>query len=302
MRSTRSSLVTVAVAVAICVLIAPLVIRGGFRYYALRRVIKLPEARERLAVQPRRRTLAALPRVHPINLGYASFDTGMTNLISIEAISSGASVLLTNSDLRVVFLPPFCPEKSMDLPSASARVSANEARAHARKLEMEADQVAAEMRMEETQLLPFSKVLFMGNDDFLLYAIRLTLKAGNRWSSREVQFFEGPDAKGIVRIGKASNDRRFASVFLASRDGTKAVGFQMTIPRATSNDISTSLDPILRSFHFTTDTVDNRDTIMALIRGAGILRRDGTQDGSAFRSQPNGSETNRTPSAAGFRR
>jgi len=139
--------------------------------------------------------------------------------------------------------------------------------------EWEADQMAAEMAVEETQILPLSKVLFMSNDDFLLYSMRLALKAGNRFGSREVQFFESPDAKGIVRIGKTATDSRFAALLLASPDATKNVRLLLTIPDARSNGLSASLDPILRSFRFTTQTIDDREALKALIRGAGIQQR-----------------------------
>ncbi len=290
MNLNRPALIFVTVTLAAGVLVSPLVVRGILRYYALHNFLRLPGARERVAVEPKKRTLTALPSVHPVNLGYAAFDTGSTSPISIEAVASGASVLLTYDDVRIQFLPPYGPEMSTNLIPASARVSAHEARTHPHTLtylhEMEADQMAAEMTVEETQMLRLSKILFMSSDDFLLYSMRLSLKASLRWGSIEVQFFESPDAKGIVRTGDSTKDRPFAAVFLASPDGARKVGLQMDVIGSSLNAISVSLDPILRSFRFTTDAVGDRDRIKALIREAGIQQKADSQDGAANGSQP----------------
>lgn len=66
--------------------------------------------------------------VQLLNLGYATFDTGSTNQLFIESTASAGSVILTNKDVYMAFLPPFAPKKSTTL--ASSRVSASEARAH----------------------------------------------------------------------------------------------------------------------------------------------------------------------------
>ncbi|HYT59018.1 MAG TPA: hypothetical protein VEL06_02545, partial [Haliangiales bacterium] len=291
MMSNRTALVIVAVVVTAGVFVAPVAIRGGLRYYALHKVLSLPEARQRLSVRPSRRTFTTLPHVHLINLGYATFDTGSTNPISIETSSSGASVLLTNGDVSMAFLPPFGPEKGTNL--ISVKVPAAEARRHPHTLaymqEMETNQMAAEMKVEETTMLPFSAILSMSGDDFLVYSMKLAVKAGNRFGSKEVEFFESPDAKGIARFGKTTNDERFAAVFLASADGSKEVGLLLTATEASPKRLVESLDPILRSFRFTTEGVDDRDRIKAMIRGAGIHQRQESQpDGAANGSQPLG--------------
>jgi hypothetical protein len=302
MTSNRTVLVIIGVALGAVALIAPLAIRAGLRYSALERVLRRPEARQRLAVQPSSRTLTTLPHVQTINLGYATFDTGSTNPISIEGTSNGAAVLLTNRDVSMAFLPPYGLEDPRN--RSSAKVSPGEARAHPHTLaymqQLEGDQVTAEMAMEETRILPFSKLLRMSNDDFLAYSMRIALKAGNSAGLKEVQFFNAPDAKGIVRIGKNTNDNRFAAVFLASPDGARKVNLLLRVCGSSSSDIWASLDPILRSFRFTADTVDSRDRVKALIRAAGIRQREDSQlGGAANRSQPVHPSTNQTSAAAG---
>jgi hypothetical protein len=138
----------------------------------------------------------------------------------------------------------------------------------------------------------------MSNDEFLGYSMRLLFKSADQFGSREVQFFENRYAKGIARIGKATNDNRFAAVVFASPDGTRQVGLQLKIPDESTNDLSTVLDPILGSFRFTADRVDDQEKVKALIREAGIRQREDSQRDTAERI---GAETNRRPSAAGFR-
>ena len=297
MKPHTTALVIIAAVVASGVLVAPPAIRGGLRCYALHRVLRLPEARARAAVRPSRRTLTALAGIHPVNLGYATFDTGSTNAISVGAATRGTGVLITNSDVHMTFSPPFGPEKSRN--PISAEVSAGEARQYPHMLafirQMEADPVAARMVEEETLVLPFFRILFMSKDDFLVYSMRLAGKALTQFGSNGIQFFESPNAKGIVRIGKATNDNRFATVLLASPDGTKMVGLVLSIPRTSSNDISASLDPILRSFRFTTDSIGDPDRIKALMREAGIFRpEDSQQSYAANGTQSNLSETRNT--------
>lgn len=278
MTSSRITVIIAALAVAATVAVAPLAIRGSLRYYALNKVLRLPQAQERLAVKPIRRTLSGESPVRLINLGYATFDIGSTNQIFLETTASGPSVVLTNRDVYMAFLPPFAPHKSTGL--GFTKIPAGEARTHpstlARMREWEADQMAAEMAWEETQPLPPSKILFMSNDDFLLYSLKVAFKAGNRIGSKEVEFFQSPYAKGIVRVGQSTNDSRFAAVFLASLDGTKNVGLLLEIRGLPPSSLSDYLDPILRSFRFTAERVDDRETIRALIRGSGIQQRKQT--------------------------
>jgi hypothetical protein len=275
MAFNRITVLIAALAIAATVAVAPLAIRGSLRFYALNKVLRLPQAQARLAVKPTRRTLSGESPVRLINLGYATFDIGSTNQLFMETTPSGASVVLTNRDVYMAFLPPFAPHKPTGL--GFAKIPAGEARTHpttlARMKEWEGDQMAAEMAWEETQPLPLSKILFMSNDDFLLYSLKVAFKAGNSNGSKEVQFFQSPYAKGIVRVGKSTNDSRFAAVFLASLDGAKNVGLLLEIRGLPPSSLSNYLDPILRSFRFTVEIVDDREAIKALIRRVGIPQR-----------------------------
>lgn len=275
-KSNRITLIIAVVATAAIVAAALLVIRGGLRYYALNKVLALPQAQARLAVKPTSRTLTDQPPVQLVNLGYATFDTGSTNQLFIEITSIGGSIILTNRDVSMAFLPPFAAEKSTNL--ASSRISAREARVNldtlARMKEWEGDLLAAEMAWEETQPLPPSKILLMNGDDFLLYSLKVAFKAGNRIGSKGVEFFQSPNTKGIVRVGENSNDSRFALVYFASLDRTKNVGLHLRLAGPSSSNLFDYLDPVLRSFRFTAERVDDREAVKSLIRGAGIQQRN----------------------------
>lgn len=272
MKTNRITLVVVALVAAAAV--APLVIRGSLRYYALNKVLRHPQAQARLVVKPTRRTLTDQPPVQLVNLGYATFDIGSTNRLSVENASRRASIRVTNWDVSMVFFPPFAPEKSPN--SALSRISAREALANpntfASMREWEADQMAAEMAWEETQPLPLSRIVLMNGDDFLLYSLKVAFKAGNRFGSKGVEFFQSSYAKGIVRVGESTNDSRFAVRF-ASLDGTKNVGLLLTLAGPASTNLVDRLNPLLRSFRFTAARVDDREAVKALIRDAGIQQR-----------------------------
>lgn len=274
MTPNRKWLIPLIVGIVAAAALGPLAIRGVLRYHALYKVLKRPEARERLSIQPTWHEFAALKPVHPINLGYATFDTGATNPISIAATASGA-VLLTNRDVSIAFLLPFAPDISSD-PSIEQTVGREE-RAHphiaAYLREAATDPMAAEMAVEQIRKLSFSQVLLMNNDDFLVYSFRLLLKVGDRLGSKEVWFFTGPHTKGIVRIGQTPNDVRFANVWFVSPDGKTGIGLLLSIPEGSSNTVYTPLEPILRSFRFTINKVGDRDEIKTLIREAGIHQR-----------------------------
>jgi hypothetical protein len=264
-----------AVALAAAVAVALLAIRGGLRAYALNKVLRLPQAQARLAVKPTRRTLTNSTPVRLINMGYASFDVGSTNHFFVESVASGASVSLTNRDVSMVFLPPFAPCGSSNLASSgmSARANPNTL---ARLKEWKNDQMAAEIAWEETQPMPPSRILLMNNDDFRLYSLKVAFKAGNRFGSKGVEFFQSPFTKGIVRFGETTNDNRFVAVHFRSLDDTKSIGLLLRVPDASSSNLSDYLDPILRSFRFTAEAVDDREMVKDLIRDAGIPQRKAT--------------------------
>jgi hypothetical protein len=94
----------------------------------------------------------------------------------------------------------------------------------------------SEVAWEETQPLPPSKILLM-NGDFLLYSLKVAFKAGNRFGSKSVEFFQSPNTKGIVMVGESTNDSRIAIVNLISLDGMKNVGFRLMLPNPSSTNL-----------------------------------------------------------------
>lgn len=228
-----------------------------------------------MAIVPTRRTLTNQAPVHVINLGYATFDTGSTNQLFIESRAESAVILLTNHDIGIGFLPPHAPTKNM-----TSVISASEARKHpktfAYMMQWETDDVAAEIDCEETYLLPLLKLVFMKNDDFLLYSSKVGVKLSWLSQCERVEGFQSPYAKGIVRYltnsayGEHPNKYLGAVGFFKSLDGNKGIGFKFQLNDPSSTNLATYLDPMLRSFQFTVDNVDDREAITALIRDAGI--------------------------------
>jgi len=271
--SNRNKLIIIAVAVVACGMVLCVGIRATLRSYGPNKILKRPEFRERISVRPKQITLSTPTKVHSVNLGYASFDTGSKGPISIQTSESGASLILTNGKVYMAFLPPFCPKEPTNTVSFSG-ISAHEKHIHPHTsafLEtFESDSIAGQMIVEETEILPFTKAFFMNGDDFLLYSIKLRQKGSDGIGNKEVQFFESNDLKGIVRIGRRNVGRQFAHVSFVSQDGKKAVGLILSLDEGSTNEISKVLAPILSSFHFTVDSVSNRERIKALIREAGI--------------------------------
>ena len=292
-----------------CVLMPPtfLATRGLFRWYSLHRFLERGYARERVAVEPKTNKLAAIATVGPVNLGYATFDTGSTSPVNICSQAGGASILVVYDDVHIGFLPPFVPGGPSTQAARKRAVSREEGRNYPRAMsyvqQMLADPLAAEVAMEATSLLPFSRILLMSKDQFLEYSLKLSHKGSFQRGLNEVYFFESPYAKGITRTGDSTNDRRVASVVLTSPDGRHCVGIHLGVEEGSSQDIGQVLDPIVRSFRFTVDSVQDREKVKALILSAGIQREDDRQQsGAANGSQPIRSQTNSTSSTAGSRR
>ncbi len=279
---SRPTQIAIAVLAVLGLASLPLTIRVGTRIYALHKFYThSPGARARLAVMPKKRTLTSLPVVHEVDLGYAIFDTGSTDPVSVEASRSGVSVLVKSADVRITFLPPFGDDNR----AALTNVSLAESHRHPHLIDFQrllaTDSLAAELQMEETRSVPLARVLRMSDDDFLLYAIVLIEKGTRGLGSNEVQYFEGPNAKGIVLLGESSTDRHLAGVKLYSVDGTRKIGCDVTILPPSSKDIADVIDPIIRSFRFKIGKVGDREVIKTLIQGAGISRKPAAPEDDA---------------------
>jgi hypothetical protein len=310
MTTKRRPLLVVVAVLGACVLIVSsvFVVRGLVRWHSLHSFIERRRyARERIAVEPKTEELAAIATVRPVNLGYASFDTGSTSSVESRSQGDGAFVVVVYDGIHVGFLPPFVPGGSSALPDRAKAVSTQDGRKYPQTMryvqQMVKDPLAAEVAVEATSLLPFSKIVTMNKDEFLAYSLKLREKGSHQRGLNEVRVFETRYVKGIERIGDSTTDRRVASVVFTSRDGTRCVGMHVGLEEGSSQDIAAVLDPILRSFRFTVKSVEDRAAVKALILHAGIQPEDNSQqNGAANGSQPIRSETNRTSSAAGSRR
>jgi hypothetical protein len=271
MHLTQKRIALLVVALVAVIAISPFLIRGALRMYALNKVLNLPGAKARMAIVPTRRILTNQAPIQLINLGYATFDVGFTNQLFMESRPSGG-IILTNYDVAMVFYPPRARTPNITFGFSPKEIVANP-NLHAHIMKYQADLISAEMEWEETQLIPPAKILFMNGDDFLLYSFKVKHKAPYRYGSKQVEFIQSSSVKGIVRRGETETDNLFAAVTFTSLDGTKLTGLSMKLTDPSSTNLSDYLDPILRSFCITVESVNDLEAIKALIREAGIPQR-----------------------------
>ena len=280
----RLAPIIIAAGIATGIIVSLVAVRTGLRLYALNKVLKLPGARQRANLIPKTKILAGSKLTNEVNIGYASFATGSTGkTLVLSTGSSGAFLLVSNWQFHLAILPPFASN-----PAANLSVAPDSHPKTARFTQkLQVDPVTAEVEMEEARELPLLKVAVMNQDEFLLYALTLGKKACFRRGGNEVYSFTTPRIKGIVRVGDSPEDRRVASAFIASLDGSENVGCHLSLRDSVSADVGQVLDEILRSFQFTTTNVSNRNEITNLIFSAGIRRRDESKpDSPADGSQP----------------
>jgi hypothetical protein len=226
-----------------------------------------------MAIMPTRRTLTNQPPVQLINLGYATFDAGATNQFFIETGGNG-SVMLTNHDVVIFLFAPYALQKSSTLSPAtiSSRNASSYPKTSAYTRQLETNPISAQMVLEEMQPLPFYKILIMNKDDFLMYSLAVAHKATMGTGFKQVEFFQSHHMKGVVYTGE-NHEKQTTAVHLSTLDNTKSLGIHLWPAIPGSTNYSDYLDPILRSFCFTAENVEDREAIKALIRDAGIPQR-----------------------------
>lgn len=248
-RSTVWILARIVVIAFVLTVVVPIIIRGVFRYHTLQNLMpNLADARRRIAVTLETKTLPAPTSIQPVNLGYATFDTGTTGSVYIATEGDQGTVVITNAAFVL----------RLGAPSETGGLT---------------NLVATEIEIEKTDMLPISQVALMSQRDFRVYAITLASKAEMHWGGNEIWSFTTPHITGIVRVGEGPDDRQRAIVHLATLDGTRNVMMLLNIAPGSSRDIAHILDPILASYQFTIDKATDRDEIKRLISQAGIPLR-----------------------------
>ena len=272
---TRNRIIAVISAIVGAALFLCFETPGGRHCYVNWRILQLsPNIRPRMALQPGKVTYPAMPAVHPVNLGFASADTGTSSVSTVSAFKIGNGIGLKYADVMVILFSPHNPQAPAAEKSQVAMLAESHASTDPRFAEWargwETNPVAAEVDAEKAQLLPYSTIFFMSEDDFLVYNNRLMMK-GVRWpDAYAVNIFETPNVKGIVWIRKTTTGGQSADADLTSPDGTKVVSLNAYIPGNSPRTISQVLDPILGSFRFTADSVTDPAHVQALIHEAGI--------------------------------
>jgi hypothetical protein len=243
-------------------------------YQGVNRFLSEPGMRKRLTLEPTEIALKTPAQpVHPVNLGYAIFDTGLSDALQIEAAGSTGSVIAIKApDWSVVLMAPTMQDKT----GSAAPLSSQQTRelphfAAFVHLE-ETDFITAEIQVEQTQVLPWTKAFRLRKDDALLYTTCLTQKA-QYIGTRKVGFFSTATARGVIRIVDEGDRGTAAYIHLSSADRSKGVGGYLRLSPESHREIAKTLEPILRSFHFTVQNIGTWEETGELIRQAGIPRK-----------------------------
>ena len=248
--------------------------RAGFRYYALHKIFRNPEVRHRIAMMPTRRNLPPPSHGHEVNLGFARFDAGAPGPVKVEVTWSGdTSVYVSGEDWNLVSLSlSTVKDRRAKLSIEDMKKNAGQRPQMAAVLEqMVTDPIAAEIKREQIQELPFRRWAFMSSDEFMEYLEFLALKDLSYGRNLlEVYEFSTPTSRGIVRIGVKTGDRKRAGVILASADNQWQVGVLAMTTNSSTREVATVLDPILASLEFTLPPTGTRDDVLQRLARAGI--------------------------------
>ena len=127
-----------------------------WRYHQLAKFLNLPGLRQRLAIQPREEKLDVKLPVMTVDIGYASFDVGGGEPLSMEATGSYRTALrLKNDEIEMLILSPVSPaDSAATLPSASAGANPLAGRIQ----QLINDPISEEEAVERTQELPFLRL------------------------------------------------------------------------------------------------------------------------------------------------
>lgn len=250
--------------------VVPFLVRGGLRSCALQKVFEIPEARRRLGVMPTERTIVPPPPTAVVNLGFATFDTGSTGAVTVEARGSRGTVIsATNRDFEILFMAPF----SLGQPGSSGIDSSTRTQypqTAARLDQLLLDPISAQIDIERSAVLPFHKVALLSKGGFIDYALRLGEKASLNVGCSEVFYFTTAFTRGLVRIGETQADRSRAAVMLVDLHDDLHLGFRAHAAGAETADIAQILDPILGSFRFTMSVPAAPEAVRQRISAAGI--------------------------------
>jgi hypothetical protein len=242
---------------------SPFLIRGAWRYRELDRVLSLRGARHRVDIEPREEALDAAVPGTVVDIGYANFDIDDAEPLSIQVTGSLKTALrLQNDEVEMLIPAPFSTNGAVATPLPA---ESGENHLAGRIRQSIADHISEEEAVERTRELPFSRLMLMSRDEFLAYALDVTDKASNRMGSHDVVFFTSQYCRGIIRVGEDSQDVRHAHIVIASTDGSKCVGIHLWLSSTSTRDIQAVLNPIIASFRFTVESVNDQKRIRSLI-------------------------------------
>ena len=126
--------------------------------------------------------------------------------------------------------------------------------------------------IEKTLPQPFREAIFMSWNEFILYMIKLVSKVYHPQGQHGVWIYQSKHTQGCVRIGPKTGDPNTEMIFivLASLDHSMAQTFLISTPDSEKQKLKDNLLPFLQSYRFRINTIQTKDQIKDLIKGAGI--------------------------------
>ena len=269
-----------SIVLVVAVLMAWLLVRTCLRYRTVNMVLSQPGVRQRMAIIPTHRTFSySTNQIQSINLGYATFDVGLTGLVlKVSAGKQGTCILISNTTAQIVFMAPFSPE---ELSGEFNGVKISDIQAKFPKTaellrDYTSDLIQAEIRAENRQAASLWELAWMTEDQFLLYTICIEQKIA-AGGGNEVIYFENPYSKGLIRTVKSPTDRRFSSINLSSLNRQCHVGCKIKLTETSEQDSGKIADHIARSFRFSIEAVPTPVEIAHLVEQAGIKKLENDQ-------------------------
>ena len=250
----------------------------GMRYHALHKFFSNPELRQRMNVVPTQRQFSTPSApVQPVDLGYAVVDVGIKEPLSISSARNfGSIILLSNAAVSVCF---WCPFMASNAPAIDAYAHKLSGKLKERMLAAETGHLLElETQAEQTLEASFWPLCLMSREEFRLYIMDVTTKAGCTIGRNQVYSFEAAFSKGLTRIGEQPADRSSAFIMIASKDSLCRVGCIVRARPASSGDIAPILESIASSFKFTLDAIPPEEKLPEVIRQHGILPPEKTAD------------------------
>lgn len=256
--------------------------RVGSRRYVLRKLYRFPETTSRVQVVPTELDLSTVSNTHgaTCDVGYAEFVIACAQPIDLTLSRVGAGIRGTSKTLLLGLVPPFDPSSP----------DANSFKQEFRELPLGhpiRQRLAStgstlldfEIYTERSMPDPLWKAILLNRADFILNTTFLAIKAGNVGGGmHSVHTYQTSDTRGLIRIGRTTEDKSMAHVYIENRSRTQGVGMILQLHDKEKGDVMNMLPTLLKTFRFTVEHLDSGDEARRLITQAGIQPAEQQED------------------------